>query len=477
MPPAAANKWIVFALVATGIFMSTLDSSIVNVALPVIMSDLNVSMSVIEWVVVIYLLTISSLLLTFGRLSDIKGRLWVYYRGFLIFTIGSFCCGISQGVGWLIAARAIQAIGAAMLMACSPALVVDTFSPAERGKALGMVGTVVAAGLTTGPALGGVIINLYSWRGIFYINIPIGIAACMMAQKILKGSSADLTRKESLDWWGAMMLILCFAPLFTAVTRAVDWGYKSYLLWILIGISIGGLIGLVRIESRARYPIFSPSLLRLRLFALPVAAAVVLFACLFIIVFLMPFFLVHSAGFPIEKVGGIMIIPFVFLFIVAPFSGSLSDRIGSQWLCTVGLLLMGLSLFTIALLPPNASFTAIAWRLGLAGIGTAIFIPPNSSTAMGAVSPQYRGIASGTVATARNLGMVMGVSLAGLIFNGVFQRTSGGQSFKAYHQGLEPFFMTAFKAAMYSGFILAIIGAVLAFLRGKENSSHATIDA
>jgi len=189
-----SKKWLVFSLVAVAVFMSTLDGSIVNVALPVIMQDFNISMNTIEWVVVIYLLTVSALLLPFGSLSDIKGRRWVYCRGFLIFSVGSFFCGIADNSSWLIASRGFQGIGAAMLMACSPALVVDIFPTKERGKALGMVGTVVAAGLTTGPALGGFLIKTFSWNAIFYVNIPIGIVAGAVAFIVLKGGHGDVVR-------------------------------------------------------------------------------------------------------------------------------------------------------------------------------------------------------------------------------------------------------------------------------------------
>ena len=147
MADDSPNKWLVFSLVAAGVFMSTLDSSIVNIALPVIMADFQVPLTRIEWVPMIYLLTVSSLLLTCGRLSDIRGRRLVYCGGFVIFAAGSLLCGISGGVSWLIASRTLQGVGAAMLMACSPALVVDAFPLAERGRALGMVGMVVAAGL------------------------------------------------------------------------------------------------------------------------------------------------------------------------------------------------------------------------------------------------------------------------------------------------------------------------------------------
>jgi multidrug resistance protein len=173
-------------LVGVSIFMSTLDSSIVNVALPYIMEDLSSDVRTVQWVVVVYLLTVSSLLLTFGRLSDIRGRRQIYVIGFLVFTVGSFVCGQAWTSGMLVSARILQGIGASMLMACSPALVVDAFPQTERGKALGMMGAVVAAGLTLGPLAGGMILAWFSWRLIFYINIPIGVMAVLAGILVLK---------------------------------------------------------------------------------------------------------------------------------------------------------------------------------------------------------------------------------------------------------------------------------------------------
>jgi EmrB/QacA subfamily drug resistance transporter len=463
-----SKKWLVFSLVAVAVFMSTLDGSIVNVALPVIMHDFNISMNIIEWVVVIYLLTVSALLLPFGRLSDIKGRRWVYCRGFLIFSVGSFFCGIADNSSWLIASRACQGIGAAMLMACSPALVVDIFPTKERGKALGMVGTVVAAGLTTGPALGGFLIKTFSWNAIFYVNIPIGIVAGAVAFVVLKGGHGDVVRDEDFDWSGAILLTITLFSFFLALVKALDWGFKSPVTLTLIGSSVLSGILMIFLELRKTYPVFDPSLLKIRRFFLPVLSASILFAALFTIVFLMPFYLVKPRGFSIDSAGYTMAIPFLCLFFLSPISGALSDRIGTRTLCTVGMAILAISLFFMSRLSASATFYSIAWRLVLVGVGTAIFLPPNSSIVMSVLPANRRGIASGTVATARNIGMMIGVTQAGLIFNWVFRIKSGGETLTVYHHSMEPFFMAAFQYAMLSGAFLACLGVFVAFMRGAD---------
>lgn len=461
------NKWLVFSLVAVGVFMSTLDSSIVNIALPVIMKDFSVSLSVIEWVPMIYLLTVSSLLLTFGRLSDIRGKRQVYCFGFVIFSLGSLFCGMAGKAGGLIAARAFQGAGAAMIMACSPALVVDAFPLAERGRALGMVGTVVAAGLTTGPAVGGLILEYLSWPVIFYINIPIGVAATLVASKVLNRIE-ETKQKEPLDLAGTLLLILCFGSFLIGLTHVYDWGMTSPKAVASLAVFILTALCLVRIETRTPYPVFDPSLLKIRLFTLPILSAVILFISLFTITFLMPFYLVHPMGLSMGRVGGIMMVPFFFLFFVSPVSGSISDRIGSRILCTLSMALLGTSLFLLSRLSPITSVMDITWRLSLAGIATGIFLSPNSAAAMSAVPPHRRGIASGAVATARNLGMVIGVALAGLVFNSIFRSLSGGLSLNVYSPQMEPFFMAAFQTAMKVGAGVAFIGILVAYLRGNE---------
>jgi EmrB/QacA subfamily drug resistance transporter len=448
--------------------MSTLDSSIVNVALPSIMQYFRVSLPTIEWVVMIYLMTISGLLLTFGRLSDIKGRRWVYVRGFVIFVVGSLLCATAAGAGWLIVARSFQAIGAAMLMACSPALVVDVFPARERGRALGMIGTAVASGLTVGPALGGLLIDLFSWRAIFFINLPIGILAVVAANRLLKGGPADAARTEPFDFPGAALLLLCLASLLLALTHLHTWGPGSWKVLSLAGAGTVSGAFLVRSELRSAHPIFEPSLLRLRLFILPLASAVILFAGLFFITFLLPFYLTHPAGLPVDRVGFMMVVPFLFLFFFSPLSGAVSDRIGSRWLCTAGMAGLAAAMFALANLQPAEPYFSVAWRLAMAGISIAVFLPPNSAAAMSSVPVEQRGIAAGSVATARNFGMAIGVAAAALIFNSTFHRLSGGLELRGYSPDLEPFFMGAYRQAMQTGGWIVLAGAVVAAARGRE---------
>jgi EmrB/QacA subfamily drug resistance transporter len=465
------QNWLIFLMVAIGIFMATLDGSIVNIALPSIMADLGVPLATIQWVTMIYLLTVTSLLLSFGRLSDIRGRRMVYSLGLCLFSFGSFFCGIAPSAHWLIGARFFQGLGAAMTMACTPALIVDTFPETERGRAIGMMGAVVASGLTAGPVLGGLLIYYFSWRSIFYINVPIGLLTAAGVFFLLKGSKADITRQETFDWPGAVLLAILLGSLLMGITHAYDWGYFSLPTLSLIAISILAAACLIYVETRVKHPILSRSLFAIRLFSMPIIAAVILFVCLFALVFLMPFYLIHPGGYPVNVVGGIMACIFVSLFVVSPFSGALYDRIGSRLLCTLAMAIISCSLFSLSTIPANASFFSIIWRLSLAGIGTALFLPPNSAAAFSAVSPESRGVASATVAAARNLGMVLGVAIAGAIFNSVFFTLSNGLSLKEYHPSLEEIFLESFHIVMLAGGFIAILGMAISFLRGPEQSA------
>lgn len=461
-------NWLIFLMVAIGIFMATLDGSIVNIALPSIMADFGVPLASIQWVVMIYLLTVTSLLLSFGRLSDIKGRRIVYSTGLFLFSLGSFFCGMAPTAIWLIGARFFQGLGAAMTMACTPALIVDTFPESERGRAIGMMGSVVASGLTSGPVLGGLLIHFFSWRAIFYLNIPIGLLTSLGVFFLLKGSKADITRPETFDWPGAAIMAVILGSLLMAITHAYDWGYFSAPILSLVAVSILAAALLFYVEKRVQHPILSSTIFGIRLFSLSIAAAVILFICLFTIVFLMPFYLIHPSGYPVNSAGTVMACIFVALFIVSPLSGALYDRIGSRILTTLAFAIIAVSLFSLAVIPPRTSFLSIIWRLSLAGIGTAVFLPPNSAAAFSAVAPESRGVASATVAAARNLGMVLGVAIAGAIFNSVFYNLSSGLNMTEYQPSLEGIFMESFHIVMLGGGCIAILGMIVAFLRGPE---------
>ncbi|WDP93222.1 MAG: MFS transporter [Desulfobacter sp.] len=455
--------------------MSTLDSSIVNLALPYIMADLSGDMGSVQWVVTVYLMVVSSLLLTFGRLSDILGRPRVYRLGFGMFTLGSFCCGLSGTLGWLVLSRALQAVGASMLMACSPAIVVDVFEPENRGKALGLVGACVASGLTLGPVTGGLLLEYFSWPIIFYINIPVGLAALVYSRKVWNGGISDAGTSpgrggcEKLDLSGSFFMVGMVAALVMGLIRSPEWGFFSLKAMGCWGAGAGAGAGLFNSLGRAAQPLIDPGLFRIRLFIFPLAAAVILFMALFTLIFMMPFYLTLVCRFSPALTGLAMIVPFLVLLVVSPLAGSLADRLGSRRLCLCGMGCLALALVLSAGLSPLTDFSAVAMRLALAGLGTALFISPNSMVLMGAVPADRRGIASGAMATARNMGMVAGVALASGIFSHTFTGLTQGMGLDRYTPEMAPLFMAGFRHVMAAGAGAAVLGMGVTLARGDES--------
>lgn len=468
------SKWTVFIITAMGVFMSTLDGSIVNIALPFIMKDFGISLETVEWVSMIYLLSISSFLLGFGRLGDIKGRKNVFVAGLAVFTFASVTCGASVNILHLIISRFIQSLGAAMIMASTPAMVVEAFPMSERGKAMGTTGAIVAAGLTAGPAIGGYLIDAFSWRSIFYINIPIGIIAITAALKCLSGNRENHEKKPSFDSAGAFFLVICTGSFLLAATHGHRWGFASAKIIGLFILSLISFVFFIFTEKKVSSPILDLEFFRIRLFTLPLASGMTLFISLFTMIFLMPFYLTTAKGFSPQTAGAMMITPFLFLFLLSPLSGSLSDRIGSRFLCTSGMAIMAISLFLLSMLDADAGKADIAWRMAISGIGIALFISPNSSTTITSLPPENRGVAGAIIAVARNLGMVLGIALAGAVFNIVFHEITGS-GLKSYTPEMKDAFMTAFSITMMTGSAAAFIGMMLSWLRGGHEKARKQI--
>jgi EmrB/QacA subfamily drug resistance transporter len=464
------HKWAVLLTVAIGVFMATLDGSIVNLSLPTLSEAFGVSLSTIEWVVLSYLLIVTSTLLTLGRLSDMVGRKLIYTIGFVIFTVGSGLCGAALSAPTLIAFRAIQGLGAAMIFAIGPAIITDAFPASERGKALGLIGTTVAVGSSTGPTLGGVLLSLLGWRSIFLINLPVGIAAVVLCLRILpsKGRSG----RGQFDTAGSALFFSGIVALLLALTWGPEWGWAERPVISLLVVAVVLIAAFLLWEGRFPAPMLNLSLLKNRLFAASLVAGFLFFTALSANYFIMPFYLQTVLGYPSWQVGLTLIAGSITLSVSSPLGGMLSDRLGFRGPASLGMAIVALGLLLMSMLNDSWRAIDVAWRLMILGLGGGLFNPPNNSALMGSVAPTYRGIASGLLAFVRNLGLVSGTAIGGAIW--ISGRIAYGRA-----NGVAPESAAAQLSGMritYAVMIaLVAIGIITSLIRGRvEKAGKAT---
>ena len=289
------RKWWVLIAIGTGTFMTALDGSVVNTILPVLREAFNSNVATIEWVVTVYLLVLSGLLLTFGRLGDLRGHKSIYVWGFGIFIVSSALCGTAWSPVWLVIFRGLQAIGGAMLASNSPAIVTGNFPAEQRGRAFGLISTMTYLGLTVGPSLGGWLTHVFGWRTVFYINVPVGAMAFILSMVFIPNDSPSESHQK-FDLPGAMTFLAALTLLMLGLNKGADWGWSSFsVLGLLVGALILAMI-FILIERHSPAPMLDLNLFRIPLFSASTANAVLNYICVFSITFLMPFYLIQGQG-------------------------------------------------------------------------------------------------------------------------------------------------------------------------------------
>ncbi len=469
----ATNKWAVFGIVAIGIFMATLDSSIVNISLPSISAYFQTPLNgLVEWVIIAYLITIASVLLTFGRLADMFGRKILWMLGLGSFTLGSALCGAAPSLLLLVFFRALQGLGGALLMANSTAMLVRAFPENERGRVLGLNSVSVSLGVSAGPTLGGIITTSLSWRWIFYVNLPLGILGLILTWLVLKEPMRAQTRQK-FDPAGAAVL----SAGITAIMLALSFGQESgWFSPAIIGLFVGGfalLVVFVLIERRVAAPIIDLRLFRNRLFAAANMSGLLSFFALFAVSFLLPFYLENLRHFPTDT-AGLLLTPIpLTVSLVAPISGRLSDRFGSRVLSSAGLATSAFGLWLLTGLGVDSSLFSIVWRLVVTGIGIGLFQSPNNSAVMGTVPPEQRGIGGGFLATVRVVGQSLSVAVAGAVFGGLGASQAGQILSHAANlspdqtAALQTTFLSGFHAALLVCMSIASVGVFTSLVRGN----------
>lgn len=413
-PVDFAKKWMVLATVGSGVILATIDSSIVNVALPTITDEFDTTFRAVQWVPLAYVLVIATFTLGTGRLGDIVGKKRIYTSGFALFTVASALCALSTSVEMLIAFRVLQAVGAVMILSLGAAILTEAFPTSERGRALGFIGTFVSIGIVTGPAVGGILISFYDWRSIFLVNIPVGIVGVALAIRHVPNTPP--VPNQRIDVPGMLLLAAALFSFSYAVTRGQETGFTDRWNLLLFAFAAVVVAVWVRVERRSPSPMIRLDLFRNPMLSVSVVTGFMVFTLVAPLFLLMPFYLEGVLGYDIRTVGLLLGAAPLTIGIVAPMAGALSDRIGVRKLTVAGLVIVMFAFLGFQTLTETTrwwQYVLVAVPLGL---GMGIFQSPNNSAIMGSMPPEYAGLGAGVLSITRLMGQVTGVSVLGSLW-------------------------------------------------------------
>lgn len=408
---------IYYAMAATfcGLFLSVLDGTICNVALPSIAQQLNVSSSDSIWIVNAFQLVIMMTLLPFSSMGERWGYKQVYLRGVAVFTIGSLLCALSQNLTWLVLSRVFQGFGAAMIMSVNTSLIKLIYPKRRLGEGVGLNATMVALASVAGPTFSAAILSVASWPWLFAINIPFGIATLILGYKYLPNNAVRVLGHR-FNWREALMNAATFG-LFIGCVEA--YSHDVPVCWVLGGVVLFFVMGTiyVRIQLREKYPMLPFDLLKIPVFSMSVLTSILSFTAQMICMVAMPFLLVNTFHYDAVGTGLLMTSwPLVIVF-VAPLAGILIGKIHPGILGGVGLMIMSIGCFCLSFVPADTSHFGLVCRLMLCGMGFGLFQSPNNHMLLTSAPPQRTGSASGMLATARLTGQTIGAALVALMFH------------------------------------------------------------
>src|SRR6266536_1005054 len=403
------RKWWTLLAVTFGLFMIMLDNTVVNVALPSIQRDLEVSVSSLEWVVNAYFLTFAVLMLTGGKLADLFGRRRIFIVGLVVFTASSLACGLATSGEMLIAWRAVQGVGAALMNPATLSIITATFPPRQRGMAMGIWVGVSAVALALGPITGGLLSEHAHWSWIFFINVPIGVFAIAAARIVIR-ESKDTSQEQRLDLPGLLSSGVSLFALTYALIEANSKGWTSAEILSLFGLSVLAIAVFIVLELRQRTPMLDLSLFRNRTFNGANLTMMLVALSMFGVFFYVSLYVQGILGYSPVQAGASFLPMTLCIIFVAPVAGKLSDRIGSRWLMGVGMLLVSLSLVLFSILDEDSTFWNLLPALLVGGAGMAMAMTPTTAAAMSSVPIDKAGVGSGVLNSMRQVGGSLGVA-------------------------------------------------------------------
>ena len=454
------SKWSILFTVLIMTFMVTLDGSIVNVALPVMSSELNASMGDIEWVASIYLVVTCATILIFGRLGDMIGKVRIFQIGVILFTIGSLLCSISGTLPLLIGARVVQGLGSAAALANNQGIITESFPPDERGKALGFVSTFVALGSMTGPTLGGMILTVLPWTYIFLINIPVGVLSFLIGLRMLPNKKP--AKPGRLDAKGSVLLLLSILLLFGSFTLLQN----GVSLPIIIGIIAGAvfLVLFIVVEKRMDDPLVPIGIFKNKMFSLNLFTMLTAFVAIGANNIIMPFYLQDARQFSPGMAGLLMTVIPLITAVMGPISGTMSDHIGSELPTMIGLIFTTIGLGLMTMLGIDTTIAVIILFLAVIAVGSALFQSPNNSLVMGSVSRDELGLVGSLAGLVRNMGMSVGITAGTSL---LYSRMSDMAGYRVtnYIPGHPDIFLYGLRSVYIMLAVVVFVGALLTIIR------------
>ncbi|GGL45669.1 MFS transporter [Phycicoccus endophyticus] len=452
------RKWWTLAVVCAATFMLLLDVTIVVVALPDIQTSLKTDFGEVQWVTDAYALSLAALLLTSGVLADRFGRRRLFLVGMVVFTLGSALCAAAQSPAMLIWSRAAQGVGGSILFSTSLALLATTFHGRERGVAFGSWGAVTGVSTALGPLLGGLITSGISWRGVFWVNLPIGIVAIALAVARVQESRSPHPSRP--DWGGFATLTIGLFTLVYGLIRAGQDGWSEGRVWVCFAVAVVALAAFVAVEARHSHPMFDLGLLRTPTFVGGSAAAFAMNGSLFAMVLYLTVYLQNDLGYSALQAGLRLLPIFATSMVAATVAGRISSHVPVRLLVGPGLLLVGAGLLLMTRIGEHTTWTALVPGFLVAGLGSGLVNPPLASTAVGVVPVHRSGMASGVNSTFRQVGIAVGIAAYGTLY---------GSSLRSHHtvaHALDQLFLVSGAVAVVGGLL------ALALIRSRDFVAH-----
>ena len=470
-----ASKWQVLLVVGPGLFLTTLGAGIVNVALPVLAREFGASLIEVQWVALAFLLSVTGLLLPAGRLADMLGRKEVFLTGAAVFASGSVLCGLAPTLGWLVAARVVEGVGAALVQANGRALVAQAFPVVQRARAQGLFGSFVQAGALSGPIVGGLITEYAGWRWAFYVNVAVGAVVVPAGWKLLRSSPAAAGQR--FDLAGAALFVAAVGSLMLALQQGAGLGWAHPSTFGLFTAAVLAGAAFLAVERRAAQPMVDLALFKNRAFSGAVVSCWLNFMASSTTVLLMPFYCTLVLGLRIDQVGLVLAAAPLMSLLLAPVGGMLADRFGARRVAALGQTIAGVGLVSLVFLPERSdagetlqAMLRVAVSLGAIGAGQVLFNVPNSAALFDAAPASRMGLVGGLWALSRTLGGAIGQATAGVLWSVVVVAATGGAAVVATQAPPETM-LAGFRAAFVLGAALSV-GALVVWQMGVREGAR-----